>query len=134
MAVPPSSDVTGTTGTAGTAGITGTSGIAGVDANLEPSVFGQRRWAEAYDPSRPRLAPAQIDLLCQYARTERPALVVDQGYGTGLSTIAWAERAASVVGIGPASAMLAAAWQRQRALALSLDMVDRVAARLRATP
>ena len=50
-----------------------------------------------------------LDLLCRYARAERPELIVDLGCGTGLSTRAWSERAERVVGIEPNPAMLAAA-------------------------
>jgi SAM-dependent methyltransferase len=53
-----------------------------------------------------------MDLLCQYARVERPALVVDLGCGTGLSTVAWAERADRVIGLEPSPAMRAVALRR----------------------
>src|SRR5581483_7595736 len=47
------------------------------------------------------LPPALLDLLTQVIDTPHPALVVDLGSGTGLSTAVWAERAARVIGIEP---------------------------------
>lgn len=54
-----------------------------------------------YDRVRPTPPPALLDLLTQVIRVPRPALVVDLGSGTGLSTLIWAERAARVIGIEP---------------------------------
>jgi SAM-dependent methyltransferase len=50
-----------------------------------------------------------LDVLCRYARVERPSLVVDLGCGTGLSTRAWSDLADRTVGIEPNPAMLAVA-------------------------
>src|SRR5205823_417569 len=61
---------------------------------------------------RPHLPGAFLDLLCQYARIERPHLVVDLGCGPGLSTFAWTDRAARVIGVEPAAAMVDLARQR----------------------
>jgi SAM-dependent methyltransferase len=66
-------------------------------------------FAARYDRFRPRTPRALLDVLCRYARVERPALVVDLGCGTGLSTRAWSGVAERVVGIEPNPAMLAAA-------------------------
>jgi SAM-dependent methyltransferase len=63
----------------------------------------------AYHLARPSPPFALLNLLCRLARVERPALVVDVGSGTGLSTRAWAERAAEVVGVEPNPEMRAAA-------------------------
>lgn len=57
--------------------------------------------AENYDRARPAPPPALLDLLTQYIRQPQPALVVDLGSGTGLSTAVWAGRAAHVIGIEP---------------------------------
>lgn len=46
-----------------------------------------------------------VEWLSRLAGVERPALVVDLGSGTGLSTRAWAERAEAVVGVEPNDAM-----------------------------
>jgi SAM-dependent methyltransferase len=66
-------------------------------------------FAARYDRFRPRTPQALVEVLCRYARVERPALVVDLGCGTGLSTRIWSGVAEQVVGIEPNAAMLAAA-------------------------
>src|SRR5215216_754996 len=58
-------------------------------------------FAERYDAYRPRPPSVLLELVPPLAGVERPALVVDLGSGTGLSTRFWAERADSVVGIEP---------------------------------
>jgi SAM-dependent methyltransferase len=50
-----------------------------------------------------------LDLLTQLSGNPHPALVVDLGSGTGLSTAIWAQRADLVVGIEPSAAMRAQA-------------------------
>lgn len=58
--------------------------------------------ASDYDRARPTPPTALLDLLTQFiAATPRPALVVDLGSGTGLSTVIWGERAERVIGIEP---------------------------------
>lgn len=74
--------------------------------------FNRAAFAEQYDVVRPRLPAAFLDLLCQYARTERPRLVVDLGCGPALSAVAWADRAERVIGIEPAAAMRDVARRR----------------------
>jgi SAM-dependent methyltransferase len=66
-------------------------------------------FAARYDRFRPRTPQTLVEVLCQYARVERPALVVDLGCGTGLSTRIWSGVAERVVGIEPNAAMLVAA-------------------------
>jgi SAM-dependent methyltransferase len=66
-------------------------------------------FAARYDRFRPRTPRALVEVLCRYARVERPGLVVDLGCGTGLSTRIWSGVADQVVGIEPNAAMLAAA-------------------------
>lgn len=80
--------------------------------NVERTGFGRPGFAEAYDAVRPGTPEALLDLLCQYARVERPRLVVDLGCGTGLSTEPWAARAERVVGVEPLPEMLAVARGR----------------------
>jgi SAM-dependent methyltransferase len=58
-------------------------------------------FAAVYDAFRPRPPLVLIDILTQLAETPRPALVVDLGSGTGLSTAIWASRAAEVIGVEP---------------------------------
>lgn len=57
--------------------------------------------ASRYDRSRPTPPPALLDLLTRMISLPRPALVVDLGSGTGLSTAIWGERADHVIGIEP---------------------------------
>src|ERR671922_1998048 len=57
--------------------------------------------ANSYDRARPTPPPALLDLLTQLIGMPHPALVVDVGSGTGLSTAIWAERAERVIGIEP---------------------------------
>jgi ubiquinone/menaquinone biosynthesis C-methylase UbiE len=57
--------------------------------------------ASSYDRVRPTPPPALLDLLTQMIHTPHPALVVDVGSGTGLSTAIWGERAGRVIGIEP---------------------------------
>src|SRR5579863_9134523 len=57
--------------------------------------------ASSYDRARPSPPPALLDLLTQLIQMPRPALVVDLGSGTGLSTAIWGERAERVIGIEP---------------------------------
>ncbi|HET6383323.1 MAG TPA: class I SAM-dependent methyltransferase [Armatimonadota bacterium] len=58
-------------------------------------------FADRYDAFRPQPPPVIPEILCQLVRTSRPALVVDIGSGTGLSTRLWAGRADEIVGIEP---------------------------------
>ncbi len=57
--------------------------------------------ASSYDRARPTPPLALLDLLTQVIGMPRPALVVDLGSGTGLSTAIWGERAERVIGIEP---------------------------------
>jgi SAM-dependent methyltransferase len=71
--------------------------------------------AGEYDAHRPRPPQALLDLLAQLARVERLRLVVDLGSGSGLSTLAWAERAEEMVGVEPNDDMRAVAEANARA-------------------
>jgi len=62
-------------------------------------------FADAYDTFRPRPPLTLLDILTQLARTPQPALVVDLGSGTGLSTTLWTSRAIQVVGVEPSADM-----------------------------
>jgi ubiquinone/menaquinone biosynthesis C-methylase UbiE len=57
--------------------------------------------ASGYDRARPTPPPALLDLLTQVIDLPHPALVVDVGSGTGLSTAICGERAELVIGIEP---------------------------------
>jgi SAM-dependent methyltransferase len=85
-----------------------TTSPAHVSANVERFMG----FADVYDAYRPRPPLAVLDVLTQLADVLRPALVVDLGSGTGLSTAIWAERAAKVIGVEPSADMRAQAEQR----------------------
>ena len=61
--------------------------------------------ASNYDQARPTPPPALRDLLTQLIGQPRPALVVDLGSGTGLSTELWGTVAEQVIGIEPNAEM-----------------------------
>jgi SAM-dependent methyltransferase len=62
--------------------------------------------ADLYHRTHPQPPAVLIDRLSQLAQVEMPALVVDLGCGTGLSTRLWAGRAQHVIGIDPSEDML----------------------------
>jgi ubiquinone/menaquinone biosynthesis C-methylase UbiE len=72
---------------------------------LQASGYERSGFAEGFDLNRPSPPTALVDLLCLEAQVERPALVVDLGSGTGLSTRVWADRADEVVGVEASSEM-----------------------------
>jgi ubiquinone/menaquinone biosynthesis C-methylase UbiE len=79
---------------------------------LFPTVERFTGFAEVYDQYRPS-PPAELgDILTQMIHMQVPALVVDLGCGTGLSTRFWADRARQVIGIDPNEEMLAVARAR----------------------
>jgi ubiquinone/menaquinone biosynthesis C-methylase UbiE len=57
--------------------------------------------ASSYNRVRPTPPPTLLDLLTQLIGMPHPALVVDLGSGTGLSTTIWGERAERMIGIEP---------------------------------
>src|SRR3954451_9435306 len=76
---------------------------------IDASGYDREGFASRYDRYRPRPPRPLLAVLCRYARVERPALVVDLGCGTGLSTRVWSGVAERAIGVEPNSAMLAAA-------------------------
>jgi len=74
-------------------------------AHLAANVERFMGFAERYDAHRPRPPQAIVAILTQLAQAPRPALAVDLGSGTGLSTTLWAEYADVVVGIEPSADM-----------------------------
>jgi ubiquinone/menaquinone biosynthesis C-methylase UbiE len=68
--------------------------------------------ASSYNRVRPTPPPALLDLLTQLIGMLHPALVVDLGSGTGLSTVIWGERAGQVIGIEPNADMRAQAIRK----------------------
>lgn len=83
-------------------------------------------FADVYDSHRPAPPASLLDLLVLVARVELPRLVVDVGCGTGLSTRAWADRAAEVVGVEPNPRMAERA--RHATAALNVRYVESYAA------
>ena len=73
-------------------------------------------FVDVYDAYRPRPPLAVLDILTQLAQAPQPALVVDLGSGTGLSTAIWATRATAVVGVEPSADMRRQAEARTTAL------------------
>jgi ubiquinone/menaquinone biosynthesis C-methylase UbiE len=65
-----------------------------------------------YDRTRPTPPLVLLDILTQLLHTPHPALVVDLGSGTGLSTTIWDERALLVIGIEPNADMRAQAMRK----------------------
>lgn len=65
-----------------------------------------------YDAHRPAAPAALAPLLTQLAEAPQPALVVDLGSGTGLSTLPWAGVARQVIGVEPNDEMRAQAERR----------------------
>jgi SAM-dependent methyltransferase len=72
---------------------------------MQGSGYAQAGFAAGYDSHRPSPPAALLDVLCLEAQVDRPALVVDLGSGTGLSTRAWADRASEVIGVEASLAM-----------------------------
>lgn len=58
-------------------------------------------FADQYDKYRPSSPSALADLLTRMANAPRPALVVDLGSGTGLSSRYWADKAEQAIGVEP---------------------------------
>ncbi len=69
-------------------------------------------FADVYDRFRPQPPSVIVEVLTQLAQVQQPALVVDLGSGTGLSTTIWAGRAREVVGVEPSADMRKQAERR----------------------
>jgi SAM-dependent methyltransferase len=68
-------------------------------------------FADLYDAARPTPPTELVELLTAWCGVERPD-VVDLGAGTGLSTVLWSGRAASVVAVEPSADMRVVTEQR----------------------
>lgn len=62
-------------------------------------------FADVYDTHRPAPPPVLAAILIALSGGERPAMVVDLGSGSGLSTRYWADHAARVTGVEPSADM-----------------------------
>ena len=69
--------------------------------HLQANVNRFSGFAECYDGARPQPPAVIVDVLTHMAGVEEPALVVDIGSGTGLSTRIWGGRAREIIGIEP---------------------------------
>lgn len=76
--------------------------------DLSPNAqrFSGTNFVELYDRYRPEPPAIILEHAKRYAAIERPQLVIDLGCGTGLSTTAWLNHTARVVGVEPSEAML----------------------------
>jgi len=72
-------------------------------------------FADVYDKYRPQPPDVLAGILCSLAGVERPALVVDLGCGTGLSTRYWEAKAQQMLGVDPSPDMLKQAEAATRA-------------------
>lgn len=79
--------------------------MASFEQQFAPTIERFSGFARDYDRHRPSPPAALASLLAQYRGPETPALVVDLGSGTGLSSRYWAERAVAVIGIEPSADM-----------------------------
>lgn len=70
------------------------------EGNLKSNVERFSGFAELYDKNRPEAPEFIVDLLSGYLE-RKPALVMDLGCGTGLSTLIWLGRAERVIGVEP---------------------------------
>jgi len=77
--------------------------------NARRTGYTRSGFAARYHAHRPKPPAALVDVLLQLAGTRRPALVVDLGSGTGISTMQWAPHAERVVGVEPLDEMRAIA-------------------------
>jgi SAM-dependent methyltransferase len=83
--------------------------------SFAPTIARFTGFAADYNRHRPEPPAALAALLSQLTGEALPALVVDLGSGTGLSSRYWAERARRVVGIEPSADMRAEALQQTHA-------------------
>lgn len=74
-------------------------------ADFAPTVERFTGWADLYDRHRPEPPAVLAEVLARLSGIVRPALVVDLGSGTGLSTRYWARHAERVIGIEPSPDM-----------------------------
>jgi ubiquinone/menaquinone biosynthesis C-methylase UbiE len=85
------------------------------DASFATNVQRFSGFASTYDQYRPSPPEIVPEILTWVAGGRRPALVVDLGCGTGLSTRLWAQRADRVIGVEPSADMRAEAQRRTQA-------------------
>jgi SAM-dependent methyltransferase len=89
--------------------------VSEVERNVARSGYLAPGFAEHYDENRPAAPAAIVELALALSAECPPALVVDLGCGTGLSTRIWGPHAGEVVGVDPNPEMLRVASERTRA-------------------
>jgi SAM-dependent methyltransferase len=89
------------------------------DTAFSPTIDRFSGFAATYDAARPLPPAILLELLPQLAQQPVPALVVDLGCGTGLSTRLWAATARQVIGIDPTPDMRAEAARQTTAPGVS---------------
>lgn len=85
------------------------------EGNHQSNVVRFKGFQNEYDRYRPQAPRLVTELLTGYLK-RRPALVVDLGCGTGLSTFLWLAAADSVIGIEPGDDMRGKALEKWKAL------------------
>lgn len=84
---------------------TPTSSDAKREVHVQANVTRFTGFADLYDQVRPKPPQLIVPMLCQLAGVDRPARVADVGCGTGLSTLLWADKCDSIVGVEPSGDM-----------------------------
>lgn len=72
-------------------------------------------FADIYDRARPKCPEQVKEILLRYLG-HKPALVIDMGCGTGLSTIIWSKESSKVIGIEPSDDMRKVAQEKSAGL------------------
>ncbi|GAA3410471.1 class I SAM-dependent methyltransferase [Paenibacillus hodogayensis] len=85
------------------------------EGNLRSNIDRFLGFEQLYDRFRPEAPPQVVDLLTRYL-SGKPALVVDLGCGTGLSTFAWKDDAERIIGVEPNPDMIGKAKAKQAAM------------------
>jgi SAM-dependent methyltransferase len=83
--------------------------------NAQRTGYTRDGFGARYQAYRPKPPAALVPMLLQVAAMSRPALVVDLGSGTGISTAIWAAHAERVIGIEPLDEMRRTAEAGSRA-------------------
>lgn len=82
-----------------------------MEKNLQVNAERFHGFADLYDQARPRCPEKVKEILLRYLG-KAPALVVDMGCGTGLSTTIWSEASSKVIGIEPSTDMVKIAEEK----------------------
>lgn len=83
--------------------------------NLQPNADRFLGFADIYDNARPKCPEKVKEIIIKYLG-KTPAVVVDLGCGTGLSTIIWSDISKKVMGIEPSPDMIEVARKKSAGL------------------